>query len=226
MARVALTHVGARTILGAGLFSAIVLQRGGQPRFHALRADQRPTPNAQLSKQDTVGQPGALFSGPAQTLRAELRAGAQVDSETTDRYSRRVGEVRIKVRINNASDEAMVRRKKLAKSKVRSVEVDAVVDTGAVRSCIPETIMVKLGLMEQGRQVARYADGRTDTVIISEPATLYMLDRDVSENFLVVGDEVSIGQTALDATDLLVDCAGRRVTTNPDHPNAPVIRIR
>ena len=120
----------------------------------------------------------------------------------------------------------MVRRKKLAKSKVRSVEVDAVVDTGAVRSCIPETIMVKLGLMEQGRQVARYADGRTDTVIISEPATLYMLDRDVSENFLVVGDEVSIGQTALDATDLLVDCAGRRVTTNPDHPNAPVIRIR
>ena len=137
-----------------------------------------------------------------------------------------MGEVRIKVRINNASDEAMVRRKKLAKSKVRSVEVEAVVDTGAVRSCMPETIMLKLGLMEQARQVARYADGRTDTVSISEPATMYILDREVSENFLVLGDEVLLGQTALEATDLQVDCAGRRVTTNPDHPNAPVIRIR
>lgn len=137
-----------------------------------------------------------------------------------------MGEVRIKVRLNNAGDEALLRRKKLAKSKVRSVEVDAVVDTGVVRSCIPETIMRKLGLMEQSRQVARYAEGRTDTVMISEPATLYLLDREVTENFLVLGDEVLIGQTALEATDLLVDCARQRVTTNPDHPNAPVIRIR
>jgi len=137
-----------------------------------------------------------------------------------------MGEVRVKIRLANVGDETLFRRKKLAKSKIRSVEVEAVVDTGAVRSCIPETIMLKLGLMEQARQVARYADGRTDTVIISEPATMYILDREVSENFLVLGDEVLIGQTALEATDLLVDCNGRRVTTNPDHPNAPVIRIR
>ena len=44
--------------------------------------------------------------------------------------------------------------------------------------------------------------------------------------FLIFGDEVLIGQTALEATDLLADCARQRVTTNPDHPNAPVIRVR
>ena len=137
-----------------------------------------------------------------------------------------MGEVRITVQINNASDEAMHRRRKLAKSKVRSVEVDAVVDTGAVRSCMPETLMRKLGLMEQSRQVVRFADGRTDTVVISEPATIHLLDREVSENFLVLGGEVLIGQTALEATDLLVDTARRKVITNPDHPNAPVIWVR
>ncbi len=137
-----------------------------------------------------------------------------------------MGEVRVNIRLSNSGDEALARRRKLAKGKVRSVAVEAVVDTGAVRSCMPETVMRKLGLLEQSRQVARYADGRTDTVIISEPATLYILDREVSENFLVLGDEVLIGQTALEATDLLVDCARRQVTTNPDHPNAPVIRIR
>jgi hypothetical protein len=91
---------------------------------------------------------------------------------------------------------------------------------------MPATIMRKLGLMEPSQQVARYADGRTDTGSITEPVTLYILDREVSENVLVLGDEALIGQTALEAADLLVDCARQKVTTNPAPPNAPVIRIR
>jgi clan AA aspartic protease len=137
-----------------------------------------------------------------------------------------MGEPRVRVRLANAADESLSRRDQLPKSEVRQVEVEAVVDTGAVRSCMPETLMRRLGLMEQSRQVARCAGGRTDTVIISEPVTVYILDREVSENFLVLGDEVLLGQTALEATDLLVDCARQQVIANPDHPNAPVIRIR
>lgn len=83
---------------------------------------------------------------------------------------------------------------------------------------MPATIMRKLGLMEPSQQVARYADGRTDTGSITEPVTLYILDREVSENVLVLGDEALIGQTALEAADLLVDCARQKVTTNPAPP--------
>lgn len=100
------------------------------------------------------------------------------------------------------------------------------VDTGAVRSVMPRPLMDQLGLLEQHRTLARYGDGRTDSVVFSEPATIEILGREVSENFLILGDEVLIGQTALEATDLLVDCNRRQVVPNPDHPNAPVIRIR
>jgi hypothetical protein len=42
----------------------------------------------------------------------------------------------------------------------------------------------------------------------------------------VLGSEVLIGQTALESTDLLVDCNQQKVITNPAHPNSAVIRIR
>jgi len=137
-----------------------------------------------------------------------------------------MGEVKVKIKITNCGDESLLRRGRIAKEEVRSVVVDAVVDRQAWCSVMPRTLMDQLGLMEQKRTQARYADGRTDSVVFSEPATMEILGREVSENFLILGDEVLIGQTALEATDLLVDCPGQRVIPNPDHPNAPVIRIR
>ena len=47
-----------------------------------------------------------------------------------------------------------------------------------------------------------------------------------TESFLVLGSEVLIGQTALESTDLHLDCNRQKVITNPDHPNSAVIRIR
>lgn len=137
-----------------------------------------------------------------------------------------MGEVRVRIKISNAMDEGMARRGQLPKDQIRRAEVEAVVDTGAVRSVMPRPLMDQLGLMEQHRTLARYADGRADSVVFSEPATIEILGREVSENFLILGDEVLLGQTALEATDLLVDCNRRSVIPNPDHPNAPVIRIR
>ena len=137
-----------------------------------------------------------------------------------------MGEVRVKVKISNSFDEGLARRGQLPKEQIRRVEVEAVVDTGAVRSVMPRPLMDQLGLMEQHRTLARYTDGRADSVVFSEPATMEIHGREVSENFLILGDEVLLGQTALEATDLLVDCNQQRVIPNPDHPNAPVIRIR
>jgi hypothetical protein len=53
-----------------------------------------------------------------------------------------------------------------------------------------------------------------------------ILERFVYEECLILGDEVIIGQTALESTDLHVDCRENRVLPNPDHPDQPVIKIR
>jgi predicted aspartyl protease len=137
-----------------------------------------------------------------------------------------VGEGRVTVKLTNAMDHAMQRRGLIPPSEIRSLTADAVVDAGAVRSCIPVDVMEKLGLQSVRHINAEMANGQVDSVPVTEGVDMEILDRLVTEAFLVRGGEVLIGQTALEATDLLVDRNGKRVVPNPDHPNSAIIRIR
>ena len=137
-----------------------------------------------------------------------------------------MGEVKVNVKLSNSIDVGMVRRGVLACDQIRSVNVEAVVDTGAVRSCMPVDVKEKLGLETVRHINAQMANGQTQSVELTEGVDMEILDRIVTEAFLVLGSEVLIGQTALEATDLLVDSNRKKVIPNPDHPNSAVIRIR
>jgi hypothetical protein len=79
--------------------------------------------------------------------RASLLANATGDNAI-------VGEVKVKVKLTNAVDEALVRRGLLTADKVRSYEADALVDTGAIRSVFAFTsssIWASLPWAKQGR---------------------------------------------------------------------------
>ncbi len=137
-----------------------------------------------------------------------------------------MGEIRIKVLLTNASDESLHRQKKLSKKKVRRYEADALVDTGAVRSVIPQHVLDMLGVGVRGTRVAEYADGRQETVGITEPILFDIMGRDTADDALILGDEVLIGQTILEKLDLLADCANRRLLPNPAHPDQPVNKVK
>lgn len=137
-----------------------------------------------------------------------------------------MGEIRVRVRLTNSLDEMLARRGQLPLAQVRTAEVDAVVDTGAVRCVVPPQVMQDLGLQIRGQRVAEYADGRKESVGVTEPLIVEFLRRDTLEEALVLGDEVLIGQTVLEKLDLLADCANRRLVPNPAHPSQPVTKVR
>ena len=137
-----------------------------------------------------------------------------------------MGEVRVNVKLTNGMDLGMLRRGLIRHEQVRSVNLEAVVDTGAVRSCMPIDMMEKLGLQVVRHINVQMANDQTQSVEMTEGVDVEILDRLVTEAFLVLGSEVLIGQTALEATDLLVDCNRQQVIPNPAHPNSAVIRIR
>ena len=137
-----------------------------------------------------------------------------------------MGEVRVKVKLTNAFDEAMARRGKISKDEIRQYEADALVDTGAVSSVVPANVMKQLGVLSVGTRVAEYADGRKDTVDLTEPVTFDIVGRITTENAMVLGDEVIIGQTVLEVIDMFVDCVNRRLIPNPAHPDQPVVKIK
>ena len=126
-----------------------------------------------------------------------------------------MGEVRVKVRLTNASDEALERRGQLSSDKVRTYEADALVDTGADSLILPVFVMQQLGLMARNRRVVEYADGRNEPVDVTESLIIKINGRETSDEALVLGDEVLIGRTVLEKLDLHVDSLNRRLAPNP-----------
>lgn len=137
-----------------------------------------------------------------------------------------MGEVRVQVDLTNAVDEGLVRRGLLTADKVRRYTANALVDTGSVASVLPVHVVELLGLATIGKARAEYANGTEETVDLTEPVGITLHGRRATEEALVLGSEVLIGQTILERMDLLVDCANKRVIANPAHPDQPVLKVK
>ena len=83
-----------------------------------------------------------------------------------------VGEVRTQVTLTNTGDQILVRRSLAQPSEVRRWEGDALVDTGAIRLCMPQEVVEQLGLAVVDRLPVEYADGRLDHVGVAEPVSV------------------------------------------------------
>ncbi len=134
-----------------------------------------------------------------------------------------MGAVRVQVKLTNAVDEEFVNRGLLNSSLLRVYETQALVDTGATRTVIPNSVAQQLGL--RGQEIAQYADGRQEAVGVTGPVIIEILGRQTIEATIFTGDEVLIGQTVLETLDLLVDCNNQRLIPNPAHPDQLVLRV-
>jgi clan AA aspartic protease len=130
------------------------------------------------------------------------------------------------VRLRNAADMALVRRNLMQPAEIRAVEADALVDTGAITFVLPSLAVERLGLARPFKQVAEYADGRREEVDVTEPVFVELVGRHTVEEALVLGDEVIVGQTILEKTDLYVDCRQKRLLPNPAHPDQSVLQVK
>jgi clan AA aspartic protease len=161
------------------------------------------------------------------TIRIAARgAGRGPLTANENREGTIVGEVRVKVKLTNAGDEILVRRGLLPANRIRSYEAEATVDTGAIRSVLPLHVVQQLGLAIVGKARATYANDLSEDVDVTEVVGIDINGRRTTEETLVLGSEVLIGQTVLESLDLQVDCTNHRVVGNPAHPDQPIIKIK
>lgn len=135
-----------------------------------------------------------------------------------------MGEIRVPVKLTNAVDAVLARQSRLPLEQVRCCDVDAMVDTGSIRSFIPSSLVPRLGVEIMDRRPAQLADGSQQSVDVTGPLLFELEGRRTLEEALVLGNEVLIGQTVLEAVDLLADCRGRRLV--PAHPDGPVLKVK
>jgi clan AA aspartic protease len=102
-----------------------------------------------------------------------------------------------------------------------SIEVEALVDTGATHLCIPKHIALQLDLQELEKREVTVADGSTRIVAYVGPVRTTFRNRSCYTGGMVLGDEVLLGAIPMEDMDLVVRPGTREVVPNPLNPNIP-----
>src|SRR5262245_33215986 len=114
---------------------------------------------------------------------------------------------------------AKVTLKNPRKPELQPVEVDALVDTGAMYLCLPPHLQVQLGLEEAAKKEVTLADGSRKLVPYVGPVEVAFKNRVGFVGALVMGDQALLGAIPMEDMDLVVLPATRTLDVNPNNPN-------
>jgi clan AA aspartic protease len=124
-----------------------------------------------------------------------------------------MGTVYSEIILKNAGDAINAQRSIIPKEEVRTVTVDALVDTGAGTLVINEETRQKLGLVVEGLRRATLADGASASYQVTEPVKIHWKDRDTTCPAIVIpgADNILLGAIPLEDMDLIVDPQRRQL---------------
>lgn len=109
---------------------------------------------------------------------------------------------------------------------LQPVEIDALVDSGAINLCIPEIVKRELALASDDRRLVQLADGSTREVEVVEPVRVFFENRKTTTTALVIGDEVLLGAIPMQDLDVLIDPRNERLIVPPDRPNFALSKVK
>jgi predicted aspartyl protease len=131
-----------------------------------------------------------------------------------------------RARLSNSAQMAAVRAGKLARSRVRSLEVEFLVDTGGAMLCLPPKEIETLGLRKLHERDVITANGRVKCAVY-EPVLIQVMDREADLNVMEVptGTPPLLGYLPLEALDLYPNTKERKLEGNPKYDGKMVMDL-
>jgi clan AA aspartic protease len=118
-----------------------------------------------------------------------------------------MGTTYAEITIKNSLDAGKAREGLIEEGDVRSVTVQAVVDTGAMTLVINEELQQKLGVPTVRKRFAQIANGQRVPCEETEPVNIFWKNRRSSLNAVVIpgAKTVLLGAIPLESMDLMVN---------------------
>jgi len=129
-----------------------------------------------------------------------------------------MGKVTTRIKVENWLDAELL-AVGARTEKPRTVETEALVDTGAVRFYLKSSIIRELGLRPIGEIKSRTMSARSETRKVFSPVSLEIQGRTGRFDVVEVSDALPniIGQIPLEDLDWVVDCRNQKLIPNPEH---------
>jgi clan AA aspartic protease len=108
------------------------------------------------------------------------------------------------------------------------IEVDCLVDTGAVMLMLPKDVVDKLNLSIIGKAVVTLANEKRDEMDVAGPVSILIGDRKTHCDCLVgpILGEPLVGQLVLESLDLIVDSQRHLLVPRPESPAYPSYKLK
>jgi len=128
-----------------------------------------------------------------------------------------MGKVIVKIKLTNQGD-LVLRTAKVLKGKPRTVEADALVDTGATLLYLQAGLIKALGLRRESEVQSKTTNGVRRRAVYS-PVKLELMGRNGIFEVVEVDDEMPnlLGQIPLDYLDFIVNPKAQKLIPNPEH---------
>ena len=116
----------------------------------------------------------------------------------------------------------------ILENQVRKIEVNALVDSGALMLVINENIKAQLGLKKKRTQTAELADGSIITLEVVGSVEVRFGNRSTVCNAMVIsGDnEVLLGAIPMEEMDVLIHPKTNKLIINPEHPTMAQTKLK
>ncbi len=124
-----------------------------------------------------------------------------------------VGRFSVQFEVANHIDVVLEQRGLLEPDKVRRLTIEGVVDCGASRLVLPESVVKQLGLPSKGKAKVRYANNHVATRDAVKEVYLRLLGRDGVFTAVVEPKRspALIGAIVMEDLDFVVDCTARQL---------------
>ena len=136
-----------------------------------------------------------------------------------------MGRVTVRVQVANQIDLYRAQAGDIPPDQVRRVEIEGIVDSGATRLVLPESVGQQLGLVGDGQVRFRYGDQRAELRPLVHNVWLKMEGRESSFSAVLEPKRTNalIGAIVMEELDMIVDCITQKVVTRD--PNIVVAEI-
>ena len=139
-----------------------------------------------------------------------------------------MGHVYADIVLLNAFDVGLAQRGDISNEHVRKMEVNAMVDSGAMTLIINEQIAGQLGLDVKKQVDVTLADGSHRKCDYVGPVDIHFENRFAGCHALVVpgADEILLGVIPLEEMDVMIDPVSQKLVVHPDRPLLAGMKVK
>lgn len=137
-----------------------------------------------------------------------------------------MGKIIQKAMLENTYDLGAEKEGYIGKDKIRTLEVDFLVDTGAAMICLPIDKIQALGLQPKHKRDVITATGKIERMVYG-PVQIKIFDREVELNVmeLPIGVPALLGYLALESLDLYSNPDKQILEGNPKYDGKMVVDL-